>query len=117
MSKCLDHCDTIYIMLILNKNVMLTPRSIANITFITHRFCPSCTTPVVTQTNHMVTMNTVSTISYTGLTTVDTKPSYDTVYAHAHRKQEQITIKKTCCIMLNGILSMWLNILYSLVCG
>lgn len=26
ISKCLDHCDTIYIMLILNKNIMLKPR-------------------------------------------------------------------------------------------
>lgn len=80
MSECLDHCDTIYIMLILNKNVMFT--------FITHGFFPSCTTPVVTQTSHVVTINTVSTISYTGLTTFDTKPSYYTFWhTHTHKKK------------------------------
>lgn len=107
MSECLDHCGTIYIMLILNTNVMFT--------FITHEFCPSCTTPDVTQTSHVVTINTVSTISYTGLTAFDTKPSYDTFCAHAHtHTKEQIKQIKTYRIMLNKIFSMWLNILNSL---
>lgn len=99
-------------------NVNTKVSEIANITFITHKLCPSCTTPVVTQTSHVVTMNTVSTISYTGLTTVDTKPSYDTFYAHAHTKQEQIKKNVLHYIKWNieyvvkhiKFFSMWLNI-------
>lgn len=96
MSTCLDHCDTIYIMLILNKNIMLKPRLVKlQILPLSHRFCPSCTTPVVTQTSHVVTINTVSTISYTGLTTFDTKPSYNTFCAHAHTHTKKKKTDKT----------------------
>lgn len=54
--------------------------------FVTHGSCPSSITPSVTQTSHVVTGNTVSTVSCTLLTTVDTVPSLATFYLQHAKK-------------------------------
>lgn len=64
------------------------------VTFVTQRSCPSSIAPSVTVTSHVITGHTVSTVSYTLLTTVYTVPTFCTFYSYVKNIKASIFFLK-----------------------
>lgn len=79
-----------------------------NITFITHQSCPSSITSSVTLTIHVIAGCSISTMSFTLLTTVDTVPSFWTFF-NKYRFNNNVTllIDRSVIWMIDLNLEFW----------